>query len=140
MTGCELCDGPGGRVIIDDGRLRVVRVDDADHPGFVRVIWNAHVREMSDLAPPDREHLMRCVFACEAALRATLAPHKVNLASLGNVTPHVHWHVIARFEDDAHFPSPIWATRRRDADAPALAARRARLPQLEAALRERLGR
>jgi diadenosine tetraphosphate (Ap4A) HIT family hydrolase len=136
MTGCELCDGPGGRVLLDDGRLRVIAVDDADHPGFLRVVWNAHVREMTDLAPADRDHLMRVVYVAEQALRATMAPHKVNLASLGNVTPHVHWHVIPRHTDDAHFPSPIWAERRRDTDAAALAGRRARLPALEAALRE----
>lgn len=136
MTGCELCDGPGGRVIVDAPRLRLVHVDDADHPGFVRVIWKDHVREMTDLAPADRELLMRWVFGAEAALRATLSPHKVNLASLGNLTPHVHWHVIARYEDDAHFPGPIWAQRRREGNAALQAARRARLPQLEAALRE----
>lgn len=137
---CELCAGPGGRVLVDDGRLRVVLVDDADHPGFVRVIWNTHVREMTDLAPADRAHLMQAVYAAETAVRATLAPLKVNLASLGNVTPHVHWHVIARYADDAQFPAPIWAPRQRAADAAALAARVARLPALEAALRAALNR
>jgi diadenosine tetraphosphate (Ap4A) HIT family hydrolase len=28
--------------------------------------------------------------------------------------PHLHWHVIPRFADDAHFPDPVWASRRRD--------------------------
>jgi diadenosine tetraphosphate (Ap4A) HIT family hydrolase len=58
---------------------------------------------------------MRVVFACETALRQLYRPDKVNLASLGNVVPHVHWHVIARFVDDAHFPDPIWAPARRAA-------------------------
>jgi diadenosine tetraphosphate (Ap4A) HIT family hydrolase len=135
MTGCELCDGAGGRVVVDEGRLRVVLVDDADHPGYIRVIWNRHAREMTDLAPAERDHLMRWVFAAEQALRIVLAPDKLNLASLGNMTPHLHWHVIPRFKDDAHFPGPVWAARRRDGDPAALAARRARLPDLEAALR-----
>jgi diadenosine tetraphosphate (Ap4A) HIT family hydrolase len=38
---------------------------------------------------------------------------KMNLASLGNQTPHVHWHVVPRFRDDRHFPGPIWATPKR---------------------------
>jgi len=41
-------------------------------------------------------------------------PHKVNLASLGNVVPHVHWHVIPRFLDDRHYPDPVWTAPRRD--------------------------
>jgi diadenosine tetraphosphate (Ap4A) HIT family hydrolase len=46
-------------------------------------------------------------------LRRLLQPTKVNLASLGNQVPHLHWHVIPRFADDAHFPDPVWAPRRR---------------------------
>jgi diadenosine tetraphosphate (Ap4A) HIT family hydrolase len=77
------------------------------------VIWNAHVREMTDLDPIDREHLMRVTFAVEAALRARLLPLKMNLASLGNQTPHLHWHVIPRFADDSHFPQPVWGEPQR---------------------------
>jgi diadenosine tetraphosphate (Ap4A) HIT family hydrolase len=55
------------------------------------------------------------VFACESVLRELYQPEKVNLASFGNVVPHVHWHVIARFVDDAHFPDAIWAPARRTA-------------------------
>ena len=48
-------------------------------------------------------------------MRRVLRPAKINLASLGNVVPHLHWHVIARFADDACFPAPIWAPARREA-------------------------
>ena len=57
---------------------------------------------------------MRVVFAAEAALLEVMAPDKVNLASLGNVVPHLHWHVIPRFADDPHFPNPVWGIRLRD--------------------------
>jgi diadenosine tetraphosphate (Ap4A) HIT family hydrolase len=53
------------------------------------------------------------VLAVEQALRRVLKPHKINLASFGNLTPHVHWHVIPRFARDAHFPNPVWGERRR---------------------------
>ena len=56
----------------------------------------------------------RVVCAAERTLRRLLAPTKMNLASLGNVVPHVHWHVIPRFEDDPHFPQPIWGPRQRE--------------------------
>ena len=99
---CVLCSGDGGLKVYDDGRCRVV-IADEPFAGFCRVIWNAHVREMTDLAPADREQLMRIVFRVEAALRALLEPHKINLASLGNLVPHLHWHVVPRFTDDSHF-------------------------------------
>ena len=65
--------------------------------------------EMTDLAAPERARLMDAVFAVEAVLREVLAPDKINLASLGNVVSHLHWHVIPRYRDDPHFPKSIWA-------------------------------
>ena len=130
---CELCGGAGGRVIHDDGRLRVVAVDDPDYPGFMRVIWNAHVRELTDLSAAERDHFMHAVFAVEQSQRTVMRPHKMNIASLGNMTPHLHWHLIPRFEDDAHFPKPIWAERQRSPTAASLAARTGQLPALERA-------
>ena len=105
---CELCDSAGGTPIWSDERLRVVRVEEPGYAGYCRVIWNAHVGEMTDLAEADRAHCMHVVFAVETALRERLRPDKVNLASLGNMTPHLHWHVIARFRDDPHFPNAVW--------------------------------
>ena len=114
-TDCEFCMATGGELIWQDGRCRVVRCNEADYPGFCRVIWSAHVREMTDLSQADREHLMRVVHEVERALRDTLDPLKINLASLGNLTPHVHWHVIPRFADDRHFPKPVWSEPQREA-------------------------
>jgi diadenosine tetraphosphate (Ap4A) HIT family hydrolase len=110
---CELCESDGGAVLWRDQLCRVVRPRIEGYPGFLRVIVNRHVKEMTDLG--ERERLMRVVFACETVLRGLYQPDKVNLASLGNVVPHVHWHVIARFVDDAHFPDAIWAPARRAA-------------------------
>jgi diadenosine tetraphosphate (Ap4A) HIT family hydrolase len=108
---CELCVSDGGIVLVRHEKYRVVAVEGAEahYRGFCRVIWNAHVKEMSDLSPEDRAHFMQAVFAVEAALRLALNPEKINLASLGNATPHLHWHVIPRFVNDGTYPKPIWA-------------------------------
>jgi len=113
-TGCELCVQVGGTLLWQDASCRVVLVEDADYPGFCRVIWRQHVKEMTDLSAADRAHLMDIVFAVEAAIREVLRPDKINLASLGNLTPHLHWHVIPRCTHDKHFPQPIWGTAQRE--------------------------
>ena len=97
-----------------NARLRVVYVEEPGYPGFCRVIWGAHVKEMTDLSESERAHLMDVVFAVESVLREQLRPDKINLASLGNVVPHVHWHVIPRYVDDPHFPQPIWSNPQRE--------------------------
>lgn len=114
---CPLCCPVAEHVVWHDASCRAILVDDADYPGFVRVIWQRHVREMSDLPGFEQRHLMNVVFAVETALRGLLQPDKINLASLGNVVPHLHWHVIPRFRDDRHFPDPIWAAPSREAIA-----------------------
>jgi len=114
---CEFCDSPGGTVLWQDDFCRVVRADEPDYPGFCRVILARHVREMTDLVQPERERLMAVVFTVERAVRDAMAPQKMNIASLGNMVPHVHWHVIPRFSDDRHFPGPVWAPPKRDAVA-----------------------
>ena len=105
---CELCDQAGGPLLWQGDRARVVLVDDADYPGFCRVIWQAHVKEMTDLPEADQLHLMRLVFAVEAVLRTVLQPEKINLASLGNMTPHLHWHVIPRHASDPDPKNAVW--------------------------------
>lgn len=112
--GCVLCREDGGEVLWRDDRLRIVAVDDADYPGFLRVIWNAHVREMTDLTEADRRHCMDTVFRVESLLREVMSPHKINLAQFGNVVPHVHWHIIPRWTEDPHFPNPVWGARQRE--------------------------
>lgn len=94
-------------------RCRVVRVDSAEQPGFCRVVWQSHVREMTDLSLAERSELMSVVWAVEDAVRVLCRPDKVNLASFGNMTPHLHWHIIPRWCDDPFFPEPIWGNRQR---------------------------
>jgi diadenosine tetraphosphate (Ap4A) HIT family hydrolase len=124
LASCELCTAAGGEILWQDDLCRVIRVLDPGYPAFCRVVWKAHVAEMTDLDAGARRHFMRVVFATEAALRQLYRPTKINLASLGNVVPHLHWHVIARFAGDRHFPRPIWAEalRQEDAVIPAVAA------------------
>jgi diadenosine tetraphosphate (Ap4A) HIT family hydrolase len=111
---CEFCASAGGEVLWDDGFARVILVGDADHPGYCRVILNAHQKEMTELTQRDRARLMKAVFTVEQLLLELLRPDKINLASFGNLVPHLHWHVIPRFADDPHFPNPVFGKKLRE--------------------------
>ncbi|ROV57278.1 HIT family protein [Neisseria chenwenguii] len=106
---CPVCRAENEEILLQTPNLRVIAVhNEAGAPAFCRVIWQAHVTEMTDLPSESRAELMDMVYRVEAAMRKVFRPAKINLASLGNVVPHLHWHVIARFENDANFPAPIW--------------------------------
>ena len=116
---CELCASIGGELIWGNALCRVVSHIDPDYPGFCRVILNRHAREMTDLSEEEQREMMRIVFAVESTLRRLINPDKINLASLGNMVAHVHWHVIPRWREDRCFPNPIWgATQRTTTDVP----------------------
>ena len=135
---CPLCAEDGGALVWRGERLRVIRAQEVGYPAFYRVVWNAHVAEFSDLGGADRVHCMEAVTLVEQALRQHLAPTKVNIAALGNMVPHLHWHVIARFDWDSHFPAPVWAAAQRPSPAEPEAALRALLPALEVQLQSQL--
>jgi diadenosine tetraphosphate (Ap4A) HIT family hydrolase len=128
MTNCVLCEEElkpeEGQLIWRGDDCRVILVDDPDLPGFCRVIWNHHVAEMTDLTSGEREHLMSLVFTVEEAVRHVMHPDKVNIAALGNMVPHIHWHVIPRYQDDAFFPGSAWSKRVRESHASKLMERK----------------
>jgi len=109
---CPLCQQTGGGLLWRGDHLRVVEVDDADYPGYTRVIWNSHIPEMTSLSRHGRELVMQTVWTVEEVQREIFHPDKINLASLGNMVPHLHWHVIPRWRGDRHFPDAVWAAPR----------------------------
>lgn len=131
---CVLCTTPGGALVWQGARLRVIRAAEAGFPAFYRVVWTDHVAEFSDLSPQERGLCMEVVAAVERVLRAQLQPTKINLAALGNMVAHLHWHVIARFDWDSHFPAPVWAPAQRERALAQETALAARLPEVDALL------
>ena len=138
VAGCTLCETEGGVPVWRGARFRVIRAEEAAFPAFYRLVWNDHVAEFSDLSPADRVLCMEAVTRIEQVLRERLQPTKINLATLGNVVPHLHWHVVARFDWDSHFPAPVWAVASRSADTVAQAAVQAQLPAVDGAIAQAL--
>ena len=135
---CELCNSTGGEVLCESAQFRVVLIDDANYPGFCRLIWHEHQAEVTDLHELDRMLMMDVLWQIETVVRAVMQPKKINLASLGNMVPHLHWHVIPRYVDDAHFPAPVWAEAKRIPSPESLAARQEKLPLLRKKIQQRL--
>ncbi len=138
IPGCELCDTPGGEVLHQGAQFRVVLVEDDLYPGFCRVIWHDHAKEVTDLIELDRMLLMDVLWQVEHVVREVMQPEKINLASFGNMVPHLHWHVIPRYTDDAHFPAPVWAEPKRQPTPASLQVRQERLPALRTKMQQRL--
>lgn len=139
VAGCVLCETVGGRQLFDAPKFRVIHAAEAGFPAFYRVVWKDHAAEFSDLSREDRLLCLDAVATVEQCLRAHLAPTKINLAALGNAVPHLHWHVIARFDWDSHFPGSVWATAQREVPSERWAPIEAKLPAMETELRQRLG-
>jgi diadenosine tetraphosphate (Ap4A) HIT family hydrolase len=144
MANCILCKEElkpeEGQLIWRGDDCRVILVNDPDLPGFCRVIWNRHVAEMTDLSYGEREHLMTLVFAVEEAIRHVMHPDKVNVASLGNMVPHLHWHVIPRYKDDAFHPGSVWSQRTQETPAAILSARKLKTAELSKAIKAAIAR
>jgi diadenosine tetraphosphate (Ap4A) HIT family hydrolase len=90
------------------GLSRALLMNDRRFPWLILVPQRPGLVELIDLDPPERSMLLAEISrACEA-LRAEFAPHKLNVAALGNVVRQLHVHVIARFTSDAAWAKPVW--------------------------------
>lgn len=69
---------------------------------------------MTDMVLVQQNDCMSIVFKVESILRSFLQPEKINLSSLGNIIPHVHWHIIPRYKNDSHYPLSIWSEKKRE--------------------------
>lgn len=95
--------------IIELERTRVLLNRDQFFPGYCFVIAREHVTELFHLDRVVRGTVMEEVNAVAAAVAALFRPDKVNYELLGNMVPHMHWHVVPRFRTDPLWPRPIWA-------------------------------
>lgn len=129
-NGCVFCSPEREKPVYVSKKWRVFLVDDPDYPGFCRVVWNEHIAEMTDLSETDRAEVMGVVWRVEMCIRKIMRPDKVNLASLGNMVPHIHWHIIPRYANDRNFPDSIWSVVKREPDRNGIVSRTGKIPEL----------
>jgi diadenosine tetraphosphate (Ap4A) HIT family hydrolase len=83
-------------------------MNDANYPWFVLVPQREDIGAIHELKRDDRHQLLDESYNLSLAMTACFAPDKLNVAALGNVVPQLHMHHVARFENDACWPKPIW--------------------------------
>jgi diadenosine tetraphosphate (Ap4A) HIT family hydrolase len=90
------------------GLSRALLMNDRRFPWLILVPQRPGLVELIDLDPAGRAALLEEITRASRALRSELAPHKLNVAALGNMVRQLHVHVIARFHGDAAWPRPVW--------------------------------
>ena len=81
---------------------------------WLKVFTLDQCREFSECSAETRAEVWRVLHILEKGMLSYYKPTKINLASFANYLPVVHWHVMARFENDTHFPEPMWGLQQRD--------------------------
>lgn len=112
MTTCPMCtkweDEPSLR-IAELEHCYVTLNSDQFFPGYCFVFAKNHVTELFHLDAATRSGIIEEVNRVAAALYAAFTPTKINYELLGNMVPHMHWHIVPRFTADPLWPRPIWS-------------------------------
>ena len=134
---CVMCGTygqSGGELHIADLALsRVFLHEDQFFPGYVLLVLRRHVTELYDLPAPERATLMEEVSRVAQAVAQVFRPVKMNYELLGNLVPHIHWHLVPRLATDPALRSPIWMVEHQ-AVAPPPATARERIESIRRAL------
>ena len=81
---------------------------------WLKIFTQETYKEMSDVPAEIKFEIYDLLDIIEKEMITYYNPKKINIASFGNYMPHVHWHIMARFEEDSYFPEPMWGTKQRE--------------------------
>lgn len=98
-------------IIFENNLIRIER--ESSQIPWVKLFTQDPYKEMSHVPHPLRLYLYALLQLIEEEMIAYYQPTKINLASFGNYLPHLHWHIMARFEEDNYFPEPMWGEQQR---------------------------
>ena len=90
-----------------------IEVETSEVP-WLKIFTKEDKKEFSECMVKTRKEVHRVLHIIELEMLDYYQPEKINIASFGNVLPQVHWHIMARFENDSYFPEPMWGEKQRD--------------------------
>jgi len=82
---------------------------------WLKIFTKEPYRELGDLPKELRVKLWDVYDIVEREMQSYYKPTKINMASFANMLPRVHIHIMARFENDSHYPNPMWGEKLREA-------------------------
>jgi len=68
-----------------------------------------HATQLDELTMAEWQAYAADLHRVVSSIAAVCKPEHMNVESLGNLQPHVHWHVIPRYKNDGRWGQPIWA-------------------------------
>ncbi len=101
-------------ILYENENIRI-ETEESEIPWLKIFTQNAY-KEMSDVPAEIKFEIYELLDIIEKEMLDYYSPSKINIASFGNYVPHVHWHIMARFEEDSFFPEPMWGTKQRESD------------------------
>jgi diadenosine tetraphosphate (Ap4A) HIT family hydrolase len=109
---CPLCNPKNENIIYKNSFLRIILVDEI--PGYIRIITQKHIKEFSELSDEEAIKLTLIIKNLEKGILKALKPDKINIATLGNMVPHLHIHMIPRYINDPWWPDATFCTKKRE--------------------------
>ncbi len=101
-------------MVYEDELIRIEK-HESEVP-WLKVFTQKIHKEFSECSPEEKGAIWNALDIIEREMLAYYRPEKINIASFGNMLPHVHWHITARFKEDSYFPEPMWGPKQREAD------------------------
>lgn len=99
-------------IIYEDGMI-YIEIEHSEIP-WLKIFTKSDVKELSECDNNTRERLFEVINIIEIQMLKYYNPKKINIASFGNYHPHLHIHIMARFEEDSFFPEPMWGKKQRN--------------------------
>lgn len=101
--------------ILYENKTIRIETEESEIP-WLKIFTQKAYKEMSEVPSDVRLEIYTLLDIIEREMLSYYKPTKINIASFGNYMPHVHWHIMARFETDSFFPEPMWGTKQREND------------------------
>ena len=101
--------------MIYENTLVTLEIEPSEIP-WVKIFTKRKIKEFSQCSTEEKMEIFRIIDIIEKSMLDYFNADKINIASFGNLLPHVHWHVMARFETDSYFPEPMWGVKQREAN------------------------
>jgi len=100
-------------VIYENSNIKI-ETEESEIP-WLKIFTQTPYKEMSKVPTEIKFEIYDLLDVIEKEMLTYYKPKKINIASFGNYMPHVHWHIMARFEEDSFFPEPMWGKKQREA-------------------------